>query len=76
MGFQGQPDHPDVVTAIEDGLARIASVGGAVSGTFCKGDAASRLIEVGARFLYTSYDPWLAASGRGWLDSVREVEGR
>ena len=74
MGLQGQPEHPEVVAAIEDGLARIAKVGGAVPGTFCRGDAAPRLIELGVRFLYTSYDPWLAESGRAWLRSVRERE--
>ncbi len=76
MGLQGQPDHPTVVAAIEDGLARIAGVGGAAPGTFCKGDAAPRLIEAGARFLYTSYDAWFAESGRAWLAGVRGAEGR
>jgi len=74
MGLQGQPNHPDVVTAIEDGLARIAGVGGAVPGTFCQKDAAPRLIEAGARFLYTTYDAWLAESGRAWLSGVRAAE--
>ena len=76
MGLQGQPDHPKVVAAIEEGLARIAGVGGAVPGTFCKSDAAPRLIEAGARFLYTSYDAWLAESASGWLAGVRERENR
>jgi len=73
MGRQGEPDHPEVVDAIEDGLGRIAAVGGAVPGTFCKGDAAPRLIAAGARFLYTSYDAWLAEAGRRWVDGVRAV---
>jgi 4-hydroxy-2-oxoheptanedioate aldolase len=76
MGLQGQPDHPDVVAAIEDGLACIAGAGGAVPGTFCQGDSAPRLIEAGARFLYASYDAWLAESGRTWLSEVRRVEGQ
>jgi 4-hydroxy-2-oxoheptanedioate aldolase len=74
MGLQGQPNHPDVVAAIEDGLARIAGVGNAVAGTFCQKDAAPRLIEAGARFLYTTYDAWLAESGRAWLSGVRAAE--
>jgi len=45
-----------VDAAIEDGLRRITDVGGAVPGTFCKKDAAARLIEIRARFLYTTYD--------------------
>jgi len=76
MGFQGQPDHPEVVAAIEDGLARIAGVGGAAAGTFCKPDAAPRLIEAGARFLYTTYDAWIARAGSVWLEGVRASEGR
>jgi 4-hydroxy-2-oxoheptanedioate aldolase len=71
MGHQGQPDHPEVVAAIEEGLGRIAAVGGAAPGTFCKGDTAPRLIELGARFLYVNYDAWVAQSSRQWLDSVR-----
>jgi len=74
MDVQGQPDHPDVVAAIEDGLARIAGVGGAVPGTFCQKDAAPRLIEAGARVLYTTYDAWLTESGRAWLTCVRAAE--
>ncbi len=74
MGFQGQPDHPKVIAAIEDGLRRIADVGGAVPGTFCKKNAAARLIEIGARFLYTTYDAWLAESGRAWVKEVRGAE--
>jgi 4-hydroxy-2-oxoheptanedioate aldolase len=74
MGYQGQPDHPDVVAAIEDGLRRIASVGGAAPGTFCKGDAAPRLIELGARFLYVNYDAWLTQAGGEWLCGLRGAD--
>jgi 2-keto-3-deoxy-L-rhamnonate aldolase RhmA len=72
MGHQGQPDHPDVVAAIEGGLQRIAAVGGAAPGTFCRADAAARLLDVGTRFLYVSYDHWLAESATRWLREVRE----
>jgi len=73
MGYQGQPDHPEVVAAIEEGLGRIAAVGGAAPGTFCNGnsDAATRLIELGARFLYVNYDAWIAQASEHWLASVR-----
>ncbi len=71
MGHQGQPDHPEVVAAIEDGLRRIAAVGGAAPGTFCKGEAAAHLIELGTRFLYVNYDAWVAASSEQWLGSLR-----
>jgi 4-hydroxy-2-oxoheptanedioate aldolase len=76
MGHQGRPGHPDVVAAIEDGLARIAAVGGAAPGTFCRGDAAPRLLELGTRFLYVSYDQWLTEAGGAWLRSVREDQRR
>ena len=71
MGLQGQPGHPDVVAAIEDGLTRIAAVGGAAPGTFCRGDAAARLIELGTRFLYVSYDQWLTEAAGTWVRDVR-----
>jgi 2-keto-3-deoxy-L-rhamnonate aldolase RhmA len=75
MGYQGQPDHPDVVAAIEEGLTRIAAVGGAVSGTLCKGGAVPRLVELGARFLYVSYDAWIVQASAEWLRGLRNAEG-
>lgn len=71
MGLQGQPEHPEVVAAIEDGLTRIAAAGGAAPGTFCRGDAALRLLELGTRFLYVSYDQWLSESCATWVSGVR-----
>ena len=76
MGYQGQPDHPEVVAAIEEGLRRIARVGGAVPGTLCKGDAAPRLIELGTRFLYVSYDAWIAKASGEWLRGLRDAGSR
>lgn len=74
MGHQGNPDHPEVVAAIEDGLRRIAGVGGAAPGTLCSGAAAPHLVELGVRFLYVSYDAWIAERGGLWLDQVRSAE--
>ena len=76
MGYQGQPNHPEVVAAIEEGLRRIAGVGGAAAGTFCKGDAAPRLIDLGVRFLYVNYDAWIAQAAGEWLRGVREADPR
>jgi hypothetical protein len=47
-----------------------------VLGTLCKGDAAPRLIELGARFLYVSHDAWTAKAGSTWLRGLREAESR
>jgi 4-hydroxy-2-oxoheptanedioate aldolase len=74
MGYQGQPDHPEVVAAIEEGLRRIAAVGGAAPGTFCKVDDAPRLIELGARFLYVNYDAWVTHASGEWLRGLREID--
>lgn len=76
MGHQGQPDHPEVVAAIEDGLRRIAAVGGAAPGTFCKPDAGSRWTELGARFLYVNYDAWIARASEHFLAGVRDADRR
>ena len=73
MGFQGQPGHPEVVAAVENGLTRIAAVGGAAPGTFCRVDAAPRLLELGTRFLYASYDQWLAEAAGTWVGDVRRL---
>lgn len=76
MGLQGRPDHPDVVSAIDDGLARIAATGKA-AGTNCALDQVERFVGVGARFLYVNYDAWLTDAARRYRGRVGDaVAGR
>jgi hypothetical protein len=34
-----------------------------------------RLVELGARFLYVSYDAWIAEASAEWLRGLRNAEG-
>lgn len=72
MGLQGQLDHPDVVGAIDRGIAAIADHG-KVAGTLCKPEHVDRFVGLGARLLYVSLDEWIragAASYRAAIDAA------
>jgi 4-hydroxy-2-oxoheptanedioate aldolase len=58
MGLIGRPTHPDVVAAIDDGIARVAATGTA-AGTLATPERVDRLLELGATVLYMSIDPWI-----------------
>lgn len=66
MGHQGEPRHPEVQAAIADGIQRIAAAGRA-PGTLCPPDQLDHFIGLGARFLYTSFDAWIAAGAKDFL---------
>lgn len=74
MGHLGEPTHPEVRAALSGALQRIAALGPghAVAGANVgrAGDVAATLA-LGVRFLYASYDAWLGAAARQYLDAVR-----
>lgn len=70
MGYLGQPRHPDVLAAIDDGLARIAATGKA-AGTFAARGDLDRLRSLGTRFLYTPAEALLAAAATDFLAATR-----
>ena len=69
MGHQGEPGHPEVQAAIADGLRSIAACGRA-PGTLCAPDRVEHFVGLGARFLYTSFDNWIAAGATAFLAAV------
>ena len=70
LGHQGHLDHPEVVAAWDDTLTRIAASGKVAAGTLCPADQIDRFVGLGVRFLYTTYDPWIAAGARSFLSQI------
>jgi 4-hydroxy-2-oxoheptanedioate aldolase len=68
MGHLGEPDHPDVVAALEDGLRSIVAAAGPAAGTLATPARLPRLVELGVRFCYHSIDPWILARAEQLLD--------
>lgn len=62
MGHIGQADHTDVVAAVEAGIATAHHLAKA-AGVFATPRTASRLIDLGARFLSVAADVSLLAAG-------------
>jgi len=75
MGHQGEPGHPEVQAAIADGLRSIAACGSA-PGTLCAPDRVEHFVGLGARFLYTSFDNWIATGATAFLAAVDAASPR
>ncbi len=71
----GEPNHPDIVAMIEDGLARVARAGKA-GGVLC-GDPAlvRRYREAGARFIAVGVDSMLLAAATTSLATAYKTGG-
>ena len=72
MGHIGDPNHPEVQRAIEKAIELIVSAG-RTAGTLVNDENASKYIELGARFLLTSFNGWLS---KGSTDFINKVSNR
>lgn len=70
MGYLGQPRHPEVLAAIDNGLARIAAAG-ATPGIFAARDDLERVKGLGARFLYTPAEALLSVAAADYLTAAQ-----
>ena len=78
MGHIGNPDHPDVQTAIDTALAQIV-VAGRIAGTIGADSTRRRYLDMGVRFFYTGWTGWLAQGARAMqhvLTTWNSTEGR
>lgn len=69
MGRQGQVEHPEVVAAVDRGVAAIAASGKA-AGTLCRPADVERFVALGARLLYVSLDEWIRAGAAAYRAGV------
>lgn len=75
MGHQGEPGHPEVQAAIAEALGRIAAAGRA-PGTLCTFERIEHFVGLGARFLYASFDAWIADGATRYVRTVDEQSAR
>ena len=74
MGYLGQPAHPDVMSVIDGALDQIAA-SGRVSGSLVTDDTVEHFIDKGAKLIYTSWQGWIGAGAKGFLDKVASASG-
>jgi 2-keto-3-deoxy-L-rhamnonate aldolase RhmA len=75
MGLIGQIDHPRVKQTISDAVARI-SAAGRTAGAIAWASTAEEVVEAGARFLMTSWLPYLSAGAKTYLEAVQRAVGK
>ena len=75
MGLIGQIDHPKVKQTIFDTVARISDAG-RTAGAIAWADTAEEMVEAGARFLMTSWLPYLSAGAKTYLEAARRAGGK
>lgn len=68
MGHTGNPGHPEVQSTIDRAIERISSAG-RVPGTLVTDANRERYLDLGARFVMTSWLPWVQ-SGLGGFDAA------
>ncbi|MCY4528000.1 MAG: aldolase/citrate lyase family protein [Chloroflexi bacterium] len=72
MGLIGQIDHPKVKQTIFDALSRIADAG-RTAGAIAWADTAEEVVEAGAKFLMTSWLPYLTVGAKTYLEAIQRV---
>jgi 2-keto-3-deoxy-L-rhamnonate aldolase RhmA len=69
MGHLGDPEHPEVQSAIEEAIGKIVSAG-RVPGTLVNDGNLQRYVQMGVKFLMTSWNGWVA---RGATEFVQKA---
>ena len=72
MGLPGQTSHPEVVSAVDDALARIRSAG-RVAGTLTTPAMLDRHLELGVQFLYVNLAAILAPAAQTFTARARRT---
>ena len=68
-GHIGNAEHPELQKAIDDAIAKITGAG-KVAGTLVNDGNLERYVQMGVRFLMTSWNAWVA---RGAADFVKKA---
>ena len=69
MGFTGQRDHPEVMSVLKEAFKQITEAG-RIAGANVSEQTIDWYLELGARFLFTQWDPWIAAGAKSFLAKV------
>ena len=69
MGHIGNPDHPEVQTAIEQAVAKIVNAG-RTPGTLASDNNIAKFKAMGVKFLMTSWNAWVARGAADFLQKA------
>lgn len=74
MGHTGNAQHPEVQEAVERALRQIVAAG-RVAGMAIGGGDPDRYLDLGVRFIYTSWNRWAGAGAKKLSDTVTARNG-
>jgi len=74
MGLLGQLNHPEVLTTIDRAIEQIVKAG-RVAGTLVTDANLEEYIEKGVLFVGTSWQTWLEAGARRFMDKIAAASG-
>jgi len=74
MGHIGHPDHPEVQQAIDEAIEKIISAG-RTAGTLVNDENVGRYVDLGVKFLLTSFNGWRSQGSVGFLDKIVDSSG-
>jgi 2-keto-3-deoxy-L-rhamnonate aldolase RhmA len=69
MGLTGQTSHPRARAAVDGAIRQIAEAG-RVPGALVQEQTVEHFVQLGARFLMTGWDSWIAAGAKSYLAKV------
>ena len=69
MGLTGQTSHPRAMSAVDGAIRQIAEAG-RVPGALVEEQTVEHFVQLGARFLMTGWDSWIAAGAKSYLAKV------
>ena len=69
LGHLGNISHPDVQSTIDSAILTIIGAN-KNAGTLVNDDNVSKYVELGAKFLMTSFDPWVKYGAKRFLNTV------
>ena len=72
MGYLGQVEHPEVQSTVDKTYERIIRAG-RVAGGMASDNNVEAIIEKGVKFLLTSWESWLKAGGRSYLERIKSA---
>jgi 2-keto-3-deoxy-L-rhamnonate aldolase RhmA len=70
MGHTGNPGHPEVQAAIDGAIKQIVDAG-RVAGTTVSDENLQRYLDLGVRFIYTSWLQWVAQGARQFTATIQ-----
>jgi 4-hydroxy-2-oxoheptanedioate aldolase len=69
LGHLGNIFHPEVQSTIDSAILKIIGAN-KIAGTLVTDENVTKYVELGVKFLMTSFDPWIKYGAKGFLNKV------